>query len=1087
MSVAFVNRYLRSVTDKFKAGNATEHTHRAALQQLLESLDKGLSAVNEPRRIKCGAPDFILTRGEIPLGYIEAKDIGTNLDEVEQSEQLKRYLKSLNNLILTNYLEFRWYVDGEYQRTEQLGRLIGGKIVKEQTPQERFTDFLTGFFDAEASTIAEPKELADRMAALARMTQGLLFEALNDDDKGGSLRGQLEAFRKVLLHDLTEEQFSDMYAQTICYGLFAARCSFGEGVFTRDSAVRSLPRTNPFLRGLFDYIAGANLDERIAWAVDSLAKLLHKADMSEILETFGKRTRREDPIVHFYETFLAAYDPRLREARGVYYTPEPVVSYIVRSVDHILKEDFGLGEGLADHGKVSRKDGDYHRVMILDPAVGTGTFLFNVVDHIREQIQRASAGAWKSYVSDHLLPRLFGFELLMAPYAVAHMKLGLQLAESGYDIARDDRLRIYMTNTLEEAHDLTGLPLFTQWIANEVNAAAKVKTEYPVMVVLGNPPYSGHSANMGKWIHALMRGRDLQRPELVTANYFECDGQPLGERNPKWLNDDYVKFIRFAQWRIEQTGHGVLAFITNHGYLDNPTFRGMRQALMTTFDDIYILDLHGNAKKKETTPGGLKDENVFDIQQGVAIGIFVKRNAEKTEPATVRHGDLFGLREVYDTTKDGQKRLIDGKYHWLWGHNTANTYWKTLKPQPPYYLFVPQDVRMKQEYQQGMKITEIMPTNSVGIVTARDRLTIHWTAEDCFKTVKKFISLDREDARDHFDLGKDVRDWKVELAQEDIRKSGPRRELIRKILYRPFDTRHTYYTGQTRGFICMPRPEVMQHMLGGENTALLFMRQVALNEPYSHFLVTQGLIDNRAFYSNKGIMAIAPLYLYPNGHSRSNGDWLEQQAAKAKNGGRRPNLAPEFIAALSEDLKLAFVPEGLGDLKTSVGPEAVLGYIYAILYSPAYRERYADFLRIDFPRVPLTPDKRLFFRMVTLGRRLMDLHLLREGLALTSSFPVEGDNRVVKPRYEEPKGREAGKIWINDTQYFDGVRPEVWSYLIGGYQVCPKWLKDRKGRTLDFDDIRHYRAVLAAIRETIRLQADIDAAIGKHGGWPLRD
>src|SRR5947209_5208683 len=427
--------------------------------------------------------------------------------------------------------------------------------------------------------------------------------------------------------------------------------------------------------------------------------------MEAVLADFGRHTRREDPIVHFYETFLAQYDPKLKELRGVYYTPEPVVSYIVRSVDSLLRTHFDCPDGLADTSSVSStyidENGETQsisspRVLLLDPACGTGTFLYNVIEHIRENYrQSGNAGMWSGYVREHLLPRLFGFELLMAPYAVAHLKLGMQLAALDlpkeersnwtYDFASDERLGVYLTNTLEQAFSRSKL-LLGGFISDEANEAARVKQDYPVMVVLGNPPYSGHSANKGEWVTDLLHGDDGRSGKKV-GNYFEVDGKSLGERNPKYLNDDYVKFIRFAQWRIEQTGYGILAFITNHGYLDNPTFRGMRQSLMQSFDEIYVLDLHGNSKKKERSPDGSKDENVFDIQQGVAIGIFVKRqgNRNTSHMATVRHADLWGVREVYEKVGQGQK-LVGDKYYWLVENDIKTTQWTKLEPQAPFYL-----------------------------------------------------------------------------------------------------------------------------------------------------------------------------------------------------------------------------------------------------------------------------------------------------------------------------------------------------------------------------------------------------------------
>ena len=1079
---AIFKDYLAKIEHAYKAGNATEHTHRPALKDLLEAFQPGVTATNEPKRIKCGAPDYIITRKDIPLGFVEAKDIGVSLDDTESSEQLKRYRDGLANLILTDYLEFRWYVSGELRLTARLAKpQANGKLRAETDGAQQLVELLQSFFAENIPVISSPKELATRMAALARLIRSIIGKTFAEEGEQGALHEQMEGFRKVLLHDLTADQFGDMYAQTICYGLFAARCNqpdsprplAGEGPgerarFTRTHAAYDLPKTNPFLRKLFAHIAGPELDERIVWAVDNLAELLNRADIAAILQDFGRATRQEDPVVHFYETFLGAYDQKMREARGVYYTPEPVVSYIVRSVDAILKKDFKLSAGLADSSKVKltrpkqRGKGmetiETHKVQILDPATGTGTFLYSVIQQIYQTFA-GNKGMWPGYVQENLLPRVYGFELLMAPYAVAHMKLGLLLRETGYDFSSDERLRVFLTNTLEEAHEMTGLPLFTQWLADEATSANLVKKEAPVMVVLGNPPYSGHSANTGEWIAGLLRGSDSSTGQK-TGNYFEVDGAPLGERNPKWLNDDYVKFIRFAQWRIEQTGYGVLAFVTNHGYLDNPTFRGMRQSLMQSFDDIYLLDLHGNSNRKEKSPDGSKDENVFDIQQGVAIGLFVKRGKVQNKPAQVYHADLYGTRE--------------SKYAGLAENDVSSTGWQALKPQTPFYLFVPQDETVRAEYEQGWRITDIMPVNSVGIVTARDALTIHWSREDIWRVVNDFANLPVEEAREKYDLGKDSQDWKIAWAQTDLKESGLSKGQLAPVLYRPFDMRHTYYTGKPSGFHCRPRGEVMRQMLAGKNLGFATTRSTEIERGWEHLFCTNGLLTHHTV-SIKEVNYLFPLYLY----STAKTDLFDDRAA----GGRRPNLAPEFIADFSARLQLDFVPDGCGDLRKTYGPEDVFHYAYAVFHAPTYRSRYAEFLKGDFPRLPLTRDVALFRSLCALGKELVALHLMEQLPKLETRYPEAGDNTVDAVRYTEPGNGVHGRAWINQTQYFDNVSPEVWSYHIGGYQVCQKWLKDRKGRQLSYDDLTHYRGIVAALARTIELQAAIDDAIGE---WPLQ-
>ncbi len=1077
MSIA---NYIKTIEKDFAAGISTEHTHRPALKSLIESLAKGITATNEPKRIKCGAPDFIVTRGETPLGYMEAKDIGVPLDREEKGEQIHRYLRSLDNFILTDYLEFRWYVRGEHRLTASLGKAKGkGKVRAEDGDAAAVGELLTAFLNAKVPTVNSPKELAVRMAAVAQLIRSAIARAFNEEahteDHHDPLHDQLKGFRDVLIHDLTPEQFADMYAQTAAYGLFAARCNVkSSATFTREHAAYDLPKTNPFLRKLFNQIAGPELDERVAWAVDDLAELLNRTDINAILKDFGKRTRQEDPVVHLYETFLAAYDPKLREARGVYYTPEPVVSYIVRSVDHILKTDFKLTDGLANASKVKVKTSnksaavETHKVLLLDPATGTGTFLYAVINHIFETF-KSNRGMWSGYVSEHLLPRLFGFELLMAPYAVAHLKLGLLLAETGYNFGAEERLRVYLTNTLEEAHEMTNLPLFTQWLAEEANAASKIKQSAPVMVVLGNPPYSGHSANTGAWIKNLLDEYKAGCPELKKP------------AQAKWLSDDYVKFIRFAQWRIEQTGYGILAFISNHGYLDNPTFRCMRQSLMQTFDDIYVLDLHGNSKKKERAPDGSKDENVFDIQQGVAIGIFVKRVNGKKSTATVRHAHLWGLREIYNEDVNNDRELVGGKYHWLEQNELKTTQWKEIKPEEPYYLYLPRDTALLPEYEAGWKIPSIFSLNgdpAPGIVTTHDEFAISWNETEAVKKVEHLLATNTEtEARNIFRLCSQDQ-WQYERAKNEL-QSDEWREQVTPMLYRPFDVRWTVFN---RNVAVHRRERVMFQMLAGANLGFCTNRQV--NGEFRHVLCTRNIINDCAVsLATRERTYLFPLYLYPSKAKATLFD--EEESADSES--RRPNLAPEFIAAFSKRLGLTFIQDGTGDRITTFGPEDIFNYIYSVFHSPTYRTRYAEFLKMDFPRLPLTSDPKLFRALCDFGAQIVALHLMETTTTTITGFPITGNNTVEAVRYAEPsEDTEPARVWINDKQYFEGVPPEVWNFHVGGYQVANKWLKDRKGRKLTYDELAHYQQVVAALAETIGLMTKIDTAISEHGEWPLR-
>lgn len=1049
-SEKILQEYLKKLEAALSRGDATEHTHRPALKELMESLGAGIQATNEPKQITdIGKPDMLVSSKERRIGYIETKDVGKNLEQEEKSEQLERYRNGYPNFILTDYLEFRWYTDGALRETARLARAErNGKIKAETNGIQAAQKLLSDFLSHRVPSVGTPKELAQRMARITEHLRDLIVNVFNMEKEAGELHGQFKAFQTALIPGLKPESFADMYAQTIAYGLFAARANpAGHRPFRRQSAWEDLPKTNPFLRKVFNHIAGPDLDPLIAWRVDDLAQLLDEAKMDEVLKNFGKETQQDDPVIYFYQDFLKAYDPKMREMRGVYYTPQPVVSYIVRSVDEILKTQFGQAGGLSDP-----------KVLILDPAAGTGSFLYAVIRLICEAIRaKGQKGMWDGYVSERLLPRLFGFELLMAPYSVAHLKLGLQLKEMGYSFRADQRLGIYLTNTLEEAIKKSQ-ELFAQFIAEEGQAASRIKKDEPIMVVLGNPPYSGHSANKGPWISKLIE------------DYKFVDGKPLGEKNPKWLQDDYVKFIRFGQWRIEKTGQGILAFITNHGYLDNPTFRGMRQSLMKTFDEIYLLDLHGNSKKKEVCPDGSKDENVFDIQQGVAIGIFVKKPSRllsspslsppplrgragwgedsgggsgEGEGTNVHHADLYDLRK--------------GKYKILSERDISNTKWQELKPNSPSYLFIPQDERLREEYGKAWKITEIFPVNSVGAITARDELTVRWSKDEAWNIVQDFAKLLTEEAREKYNLGKDARDWKVALAQEDLKDSGLDKNKIVPILYRPFDVRYTYYIGKSRGFLCMPRPEVMRHMLAGENLALLLTNRHPVGE-YNDVFVGDGIVEGHVLSGALGISYCFPLYLYPDKESKQE-DFLE---------GKKQNLNPKFVEALKE--KLGTIP----------APEEIFHYIYAIFHSPTYRKRYAQFLKMDFPRVPLTSDKKVFKALAEKGAELVLLHLLESPKVkdFITKFNVKGSNEVERVLYDEKSRR----VYINKEQHFEGVPKEVWEFQVGGYQVCEKWLKDRKGRKLSLGEIEHYQKIIVALSQTLRLMREIDRLLPQ---WPV--
>ncbi len=1002
-------KYLDGIIRKFKTGKTTEHSFRGDLQDFVERTVVGVQAINEPTRQKCGAPDYIIQKKNIPIGYIEAKDIDKNLDMVEKSEQLDRYRASLDNLILTNYLEFRFFVNGEHVDTVKVADIVNGKIKVYEKEYQKLIDHIRNFCDYQGQTIKSPKQLANLMAQKAVMIRDVIINAL-ECDCAGSLASQRNAFKQILLHDLTDHTFADMYAQTIAYGLFVARLNDTTlDDFTRQEARELVSKNNPFLRQLFDYISGANLDDNLVWIVDDLVEIFRAVDLNKLLRNYGRTTQMSDPFLHFYETFLESYDKVNKEKRGVYYTPQPVVKFIVSAVDSILKTEFNLSHGLADdktikhtrtlyYEKKKKKvkgetvyedvpvttDENVYKVQILDPATGTGTFLAETIRKIYSYFVNQQ-GIWSQYVDNALIPRLNGFEIMMTPYVMCHLKLDLLLQETGYTTTKQtNRFNVYLTNALEK-DETTKYPLF-DWLSEEARYAGMIKSEKPIMVVLGNPPYSVSSCNKNDYIDELM----------------EVYKQDLNERNIQPLSDDYIKFIRMGESFIEKNNEGVLAYISNNSFLDGVIHRQMRKHLMQTFDKIYILDLHGNAKKKEISPDGSKDENVFNIQQGVSINIFVKTGKKNPdELAKVYHTELFGER--------------DKKYEYLNGNDLSTAGYKELTPTEPYYFFVPKDFSVQEEYDKGFKIDEMMLISSSGITTHHDNELVSF---HMFNTPYNY-----------------------------------------KYLYRPFDTRYIDYdlTKVERA-----RYTVMKHLLSHNNISLITTRQYAEDTLFNHVYVSSNIVDRRITLSNKGAANIFPLYIYEEDSNQTS--FFTQN--------RKPNLNMDIVRELEQKLGLTFTPEK-EDTTGTFAPIDILDYIYGVLHSNKYRNKYKEFLKIDFPRIPYPENADYFFKVAQLGKQLREIHLLESPVVneFITSYPVGGDNEVVKPEYKD------NKVYINKTQYFDNVPEIAWNFYIGGYQPAQKWLKDRKGRILSYEDVIHYQKIIKALFETHTLMQQIDGII----------
>lgn len=1040
-----IPEYLANVEKRFQSGIAREHAYRPDLQQLLSTLLPGVDVINEPARVACGAPDYVLNRKDVPVGYIEAKDIGVDLGSKALKEQFDRYKAGLSNLIFTDYLDFHFYKDGVLTAKIAIATYDAAAHTITPLPAhfEQFTGLIKNFAQTVTQTIKSPTKLAQMMAGKAKLMADIIFQALEHDDLKVSrtgLQSQMLAFQQMLIHDIDNKAFADIYAQTIAYGMFAARYHDPTlPTFSREEAATLIPKSNPFLRKLFQDIAGYDLDDRLVWIVDELVRIFLASDVAQIMKDFGKSTKQEDPVVHFYETFLAEYNPALRKARGVWYTPQPVVNFIVRAVDDILKTEFNLPQGLADTSKTKIKvrahkfdnrskgkskitgeqdiEREVHKVQILDPATGTGTFLAEVVRHIHKKFA-GQEGIWGQYVEDHLIPRLNGFELLMASYAMAHLKMDMLLTETGYKPTGDQRFRIFLTNSLEEPTDVQ-FDLFN-WLSDEANQANAVKRDTPVMVVLGNPPYSVSSSNKSPWI----------------LNLISDYKKNLNERKIN-LDDDYIKFIRYGQHFIDKNGSGVLAYISNNSFIDGITHRQMRKSLLESFDKIYILDLHGNAKKKETAPDGSIDQNVFDIMQGVSINIFIKTTSNFSSEAKIFHFDLFGRRE--------------SKYKTLSENKVLTIKWKEVNCNAPNYFFVPKNFSGQNIYESGFLISELFKTFSIGLETQNDEITIHHEQVGLETVLSNFKSMDVAGLKSKYSL-KDGRDWTATTAKQDIISN----HNVTKINYRPFDYRFTSYSGKSKGFHAYPRYDSLRHLLN-LNIALCCVK---LNRKFeqSTFFVSNSITD-KSVISSLDNSSIFPLYLYPENTQQTTTEALT----------RTPNLNPKIVQDIASKMGLRFTPEKESDPGT-FAPIDLLDYIYAVLHSPSYRETYKEFLKIDFPRVPYPEDANEFWRLVALGGQLRSIHLLESPAVeqFITKYPVGGHNTVEKPVYKD------GRVYINDDQYFDNVPQTAWEFYIGGYQPAQKWLKDRKGRTLSLDDVFHYQKIIVALDRTKALMEEID-------------
>ncbi len=1007
--------YLEQVYELERRPEAREESFYPYLLELLGRYaahrNREVEVIPFPRKTGNCLLDFqVRGEGQCIVGYIEAKRPGTDLEAAENSEQVERYRTAFPNLILTNFYEFRLYRDGEPAlRVEiatslTLQRLQTGPVLQREAELAALLDL---FLDFAAPRHKGADSLAVALALRARILGARIEELLEQDkEETSELAGLYNAFKEHLLADLDHREFAALYAQTIAYGLLVAGHRAPAG-FDRSSVDRYIPPTNGILRQVFRYVSLATTPKEIAWIVDDIVALLAHTPVGKIFERYFYRHRGRDPVLHFYETFLQNYDSQLRKQRGVYYTPPELVSYVVRSVHRLLQSRLGKRDGLADS-----------TVTLLDPAAGTLAFIVEAIrcaiNAVRSEV---GEGGVTPLLRDHVLQDFYAFELMMAPYAIGHLKIGLILDEMGHPLEDDERVQLYLTNALEmEDLEQTSFPGMAA-LSRESHAAAVIKKERAITVILGNPPWSGHSANRSKAILQQHREGNVAADGRRDEGYYWLEGEALSlqEKNPKWLQDDYVKFLRFAQRKIDQAGAGIVAFVTNHSYLDNPTFRAMRRSLLGTFDEIYLLDLHGNSKKKEQAPDGSPDANVFEgIRQGVAVAFFVRKP---------------GLRKrvVRADLQDNRSAKLD----WLTRHDVESTDWREIAPTGPAFLFVPRDAVLEEEYRKGEPLTRIFLDHSVGIVTGRDAFVIDTDPGELRRRIERW-------RRSLFPGEPEPR----ERALSDERWE----ERLLRILYRPFDWRTIFYADY---LIERPRKKTMHHLLVGPNLGLVVPRQCK-EEPGA--LVTDLIIAHKAV-SAYDINTLFPLYLYP-------------EKGRLDGSERKANIAQSFL-----DLMAARVGE-------EPSPELVLQFIYAVLYSPAYRRRYTDLLRADFPRVPLPRNRGAFLELAGLGAILIDLHLLRSDRLNHPRVRFEGTG-IGKLTKREYRSSEQRVVINKEGQSFDGIDPEVWNYRIGGYQVLDHWLAGRAKRALRFDEIEELRRIAAAVQETIRVQRRIDEV------WPL--
>jgi predicted helicase len=1036
-----LSTYLNSLQSVINRGDAREESFYPCLANMLQSYaeesgSKKTAITILPKATDAGNPDFRVWDGKNHItGYIEAKAPHVyQLEPISVSEQLKRYLATFPNLILTNFYEFRLYQHGLLVNYATIARATNAINLGKTPPLEHAADMqelLSRYFSFSLPAITDPKSLANALAKRTRFLRDeiLKYELIEEQRQGKKvLLNFYDSFKKLLINNLTLEQFADLYAQTLTYGIFAARTR-SEGEFNRELIYKYIPKTLGVLKSIFKFISYEEPPKALEVLIDDIAEILFVTDIKKILHKFYVEGKGSDPIIHFYETFLSAYDPKLRESRGVYYTPEPVVRYIVRSIHSLLKSHFGKEDGLASFD-----------VTLLDPAAGTLTFpAVAIRTAIDEYIEKYGDGNVHKLIKEHILPHFYAIELMMAPYTVGHLKIGYLLAEMGYEMSDDERFKLYLSNTLEPDVPAQLDTIYTHEITEECELANKVKHQDPILVIMGNPPYNNKSKNFNKWTEKLLK-TDIDG----ALSYYKCDNAPLKYKKHN-LQDDYVKFLRYAQWKIHKAGAGVVGMITNNSFLSNVSDCGMRESLMKTYNEIHIINLHGEVNDdSESSNNSVKDENVFDIKQGVSIALFIKKD-NNVECAVYSH-EHPGLR--------------DDKFKWLNSNELKTTRTSLLNPQSPWYFFVDRNFSTIPQYFEWLSIDDIFISINTGIETARDHFAISTSKRELNNRVLQFIDPKKttEDIALAFNL-ENSNTWSLEDARIYCMSDSDNLSHVKSILYRPFDERFVYYSSHV---IHRRRISEMKHMMH-KNIGFI-VTSVNRQKSLGYFFVCNTLVDRHVLDNKEDSTKLIPLYIYTSETKKDKNNTTIFDDSDQREILKSPNIYVNVITKLSYQLNMA------------ISPEMVFFYIYSVVHSNIYRNRYSQLLDIEFPRIPFPKEKIHFTQMVEYGKVLTELHLMTSPLLKNpiAKYQGKGNSDMVTEITYNPAQQT---VKINPDKYFEGITQELWDYHIGGYQVLYKYLKDRKGKTLE--DPIHYCRIVTALAKTMEIQREIDEVYAK--------